>query len=480
MGAWSYSYDDFNRLSGGTANSGLGLGWTYDRYGNRWAQNASCSGANCAGVTAAQPQLTFGNNNQVANWVYDADGNLLYDGRNAYNYDAEGRLIALNGEPTYVYDAEGRRVAKLSPSGAVTASYLLDLAGHQVTELNGAGTWMHSNVWAPGGKLLATYEGPGEPKPNTYHFHLTDWLGTNRMQTNAAGNSEETCTSYPFGDGLSCTGPAADATEQHFTGKERDAESGLDYFYARYYSSTLGRFMTPDWAAAPTAVPYATFGDPQTLNLYAYVNNNPNTGIDMDGHATIQGEGGGGSDQQSAEKQAAAVAAAGADDSAGDKDNSADSSSSKTGANGSSGKSKAGSAGKAPTAAKPKTGKAKHGNGKQETPQVKREDTISEAVQKFNKCLEDPSKASLASILLLLIDSSPDVPKAPEGNDADMGVSPSDGEVAPAPLVDQRLGTSPGEKAVSLSIQKQCAKENPFVFLSPSVKLDVRPGDVAK
>ncbi len=285
MGTWSYSYDDFNRLSGGTANSGLGLGWTYDRYGNRWAQNASCSGANCAGVTAAQPQLTFGNNNQVANWVYDADGNLLYDGRNAYNYDAEGRLIALNGEPTYVYDAEGRRVAKLGSNGAVTASYLLDLTGHQVTELNGSGKWMHSNVWAPGGKLLATYEGPGEPKPNTYHFHLTDWLGTERMQTNAAGNSEETCASYPFGDGLNCTGPAADATEQHFTGKERDPESGLDYFYARYYSSTLGRFMTPDWAAAPTAVPYATFGDPQTLNLYAYVNNNPNTGIDFDGHA---------------------------------------------------------------------------------------------------------------------------------------------------------------------------------------------------
>ena len=93
---------------------------------------------------------------------------------------------------------------------------------------------------------------------------------------------KKTCTSYPFGDGLSCTG--TDATEHHFTTKERDAESGLDYFYARYYSSILARFMTPDWAAAPTAVPYATFGDPQTLNLYAYVNNNPNTGIDMDGH----------------------------------------------------------------------------------------------------------------------------------------------------------------------------------------------------
>jgi hypothetical protein len=45
--------------------------------------------------------------------------------------------------------------------------------------------------------------------------------------------------------------------------------------------------MTPDWAGAPTAVPYATFGDPQTLNLYAYVNNNPNTGIDVDGHVNL-------------------------------------------------------------------------------------------------------------------------------------------------------------------------------------------------
>lgn len=89
--------------------------------------------------------------------------------------------------------------------------------------------------------------------------------------------------SYPFGDGLSCTG-GPDATEQHFTGKERDSESGLDYFRARYMTSDLGRFLTPDWAAAPTAVPYAAFGDPQSLNLYEYVGNNPNTGIDVDGH----------------------------------------------------------------------------------------------------------------------------------------------------------------------------------------------------
>ena len=68
---------------------------------------------------------------------------------------------------------------------------------------------------------------------------------------------------------------AYDVLPYKFTGKERDSESGLDEFGARYYTSSLGRFMIPDWAAKATAVPYAEFGDPQTLNLYAYVRNNP-------------------------------------------------------------------------------------------------------------------------------------------------------------------------------------------------------------
>src|SRR5205823_1668376 len=69
-----------------------------------------------------------------------------------------------------------------------------------------------------------------------------------------------------------------------FTGKERDTESGLDEFGARYYSSSLSRFMIPDWAAKPATVPYANFGNPQSLNLYGYVENNPTTTGDPDGH----------------------------------------------------------------------------------------------------------------------------------------------------------------------------------------------------
>jgi RHS repeat-associated protein len=68
------------------------------------------------------------------------------------------------------------------------------------------------------------------------------------------------------------------------TGKERDTESGNDYFMARYYSSTMGRFMSPDWSAKQEPVPYAKLDNPQSLNLYVYVLNNPLLHIDADGH----------------------------------------------------------------------------------------------------------------------------------------------------------------------------------------------------
>ena len=74
------------------------------------------------------------------------------------------------------------------------------------------------------------------------------------------------------------------------TGKERDSESGLDYFGARYYGSALGRFTSPDWSRDPEPVPYASLDDPQTLNLYSYVRNRPLSTRDGDGHVQVCGE----------------------------------------------------------------------------------------------------------------------------------------------------------------------------------------------
>jgi RHS repeat-associated protein len=60
-------------------------------------------------------------------------------------------------------------------------------------------------------------------------------------------------------------------------------------FGARYYDPALGRFMTPDWSDAPDPVPYADLSDPQSLNLYAYTENNPVTATDPDGHWCLFG-----------------------------------------------------------------------------------------------------------------------------------------------------------------------------------------------
>ena len=52
-----------------------------------------------------------------------------------------------------------------------------------------------------------------------------------------------------------------------FTGKERDQESGNDYFGARYYASSMGRFLSPDWSAKAEPVPYAKLAGGAGLNL---------------------------------------------------------------------------------------------------------------------------------------------------------------------------------------------------------------------
>ena len=91
---------------------------------------------------------------------------------------------------------------------------------------------------------------------------------------------------YPYGGERVITTALSDE-HYKFTGKERDTETSLDEFGARYYDSSLGRFMIPDWAAKPTAVPYASVGNPQSLNLYSYVNNNPTTTRDPDGHDAL-------------------------------------------------------------------------------------------------------------------------------------------------------------------------------------------------
>lgn len=126
------------------------------------------------------------------------------------------------------------------------------------------------------GRHLATYENGGTM------FTSGDGQGNERVRTETTGAVTMSCTNLPFGDAEVCSG--ADPDPLHFTGQPRDPETSLDDFGARYNSSQLGRFMTADWSESPEAVPYSNLENPQSLNLYSYVLNNPAGDIDSDGH----------------------------------------------------------------------------------------------------------------------------------------------------------------------------------------------------
>ncbi len=139
---------------------------------------------------------------------------------------------------------------------------------------------------------------------------VPDQLGTPRIvldQTGSLANVKRH-DYLPFGEELFAgtagrtvaQGYASDGVRQQFTQKERDVETGLDYFLARYYSSTQGRFTSPDEftggpielyyfvddaAANPTF--YSDLTNPQSLNKYQYTYNNPLRYTDPDGHCPV-------------------------------------------------------------------------------------------------------------------------------------------------------------------------------------------------
>ncbi len=88
----------------------------------------------------------------------------------------------------------------------------------------------------------------------------------------------------PYGQERAYTSTCPTPNAYKFEGKERDTETQNDDFGARYYSWRFGRWLSADWSAVPVAVPYANLTNPQTLNLYAMVADDPETFADLDGH----------------------------------------------------------------------------------------------------------------------------------------------------------------------------------------------------
>jgi RHS repeat-associated protein len=116
------------------------------------------------------------------------------------------------------------------------------------------------------------------------NFYTEDLLGTSRAVTTESGVVCYDADFYPYGGERPYTNTCSPTYK--FEGKERDTETGNDNFGARSYSNRFGRWLSSDWSAVPVAVPYANLTNPQTLNLYSMVADDPESFADLDGHTS--------------------------------------------------------------------------------------------------------------------------------------------------------------------------------------------------
>ncbi len=288
----NFTYDELNRIKtaktptcGGQKCTPPPIYWgqsfTYDIWGNLLTMAVTQGSAPTLSVA-----VSTSNRITNAGFTYDAAGNLTNSGSGVMTYDAENRLVTAAGV-TYTYDGDGKRVKKSSGKLYWTGVgsdplYETDLAGNNQTEY----------IYF-GGKRVARRDPSG-----AVFYYFSDHLGSASVVTSATGMIVEESDYYPFGGERVITN--SDPNQYKFTGKERDAESGLDYFIARHYSSNLGRFLQPDeFSGGPvdafssndplpdSPLPYADITNPQSLNKYSYTWNNPLRHTDPNGHCAV-------------------------------------------------------------------------------------------------------------------------------------------------------------------------------------------------
>jgi RHS repeat-associated protein len=224
---------------------------------------------------------TADGNNHLSGFSYDASGNATADGYNSYTWDAESQLKVTAGS-TYLYDGDGRRVAKANTAVPPVPYklYWYGAGGEVLAETDAAGNTTAEYIFFAG-KRVAMLPATGNPI-----YYVEDLLGTSRVITTNTGVVCYDADFYPFGGERA---PYTNTCSQNykFEGKERDAETGNDDFGARYYSNRFGRWLSADWSNVPVPVPYANLSNPQTLNLYAMVSDDPESFADLDGHEQI-------------------------------------------------------------------------------------------------------------------------------------------------------------------------------------------------
>jgi RHS repeat-associated protein len=267
----TFGYDELNRLTTSQEGSSWSQTNSYDRYGNR-------SVAGNLSFSASSNRIT------TSGYSYDDAGNLKNDPTQSFGFDAENKIKTVNSADVYRYDGDGNRVLKNFSGGSGEKVRMVYSGGQLIAEYDLTNSSLKKEYVYGAEGLIATIE-PGA----VIQYTTADHLGTPRVVTNSSAVVVSRHDYKPFGEeipsGIGDRTPGIgfsvpDGVRQKFTSYERDNETGLDYFGARYYASTQGRFTSPD-------LPFMDQweSDPQSWNLYSYVRNNPLGLIDPTGNA---------------------------------------------------------------------------------------------------------------------------------------------------------------------------------------------------
>lgn len=281
---YNYTYDDLHRLtSESVSGGGTTLSMDYDPLGNIVSKATAGNSLAYSYGTAGRPHRLTSitqNGSPTYNYAYDSNGNMTTCFDLADPAGMKQRSILYNAEnmPTQIdvfpygggtsttygfsYDGNGRRVLKWI-GGIVNTVYV----GPHFEVVNGVEA---SYIFA-GNQRIAKVTGTG-----TQYFHQ-DHLGSATRLTNETGQLMEQAEYLPFGQMRPGSSSPPFASNYKYTDQEFDVGTGLYNYDARLYDPIIGRFISPD-----SIVPDYT--NPQALNRYSYVLNNPLIYIDQTGH----------------------------------------------------------------------------------------------------------------------------------------------------------------------------------------------------
>ena len=252
----SYSYDASGNMLSKTVGAST-MEYIYDEWRKHAVKKINFNGSDF-------PYESDDNGNMISGPEFSdpaqvADRTLVYNGDNmpvSISRTQGANAVTVD----FVYDGEGVRARK-TVSGGRTTYYI----GAHFEIKDGVAT---KHIFA-GNLRIARITASG-----TNYFHK-DHLGSSTVMTDTSGAAVETTDYMPFGSQRGHSG--IDVSSYKFTDQELDAESGLYNYNARLYDPVAGRFISPD------SIMQNSY-DPQLLNRYSYVRNNPLIYVDPTGH----------------------------------------------------------------------------------------------------------------------------------------------------------------------------------------------------